>query len=78
MKIIDKTPVIVTAGAIAKIKRLMAKENFDSRNFLRVSVTGGGCPCITYMIDFEIKTKKDKYFEINNIPCDINSVPAFF
>ena len=78
MEIINKTPVTFTAGAIAEIKRLMAKENFDTRKFLRVGVKGGGCSGMTYVLDFEYKTEKDEYFEIDSIPCIINPAHSIF
>jgi iron-sulfur cluster assembly accessory protein len=63
------TPVSLTAGAIAEIKRLMNEEGFDKNNVLRVGVKGGGCSGMTYVLGFDAKTDKDETFEIESIPC---------
>ena len=47
------TPVSLTAGAIAEIKRLMAAEGFDTAQKLRVGVKGGGCSGMTYILGFD-------------------------
>lgn len=78
MEIINKTPVTFTQGAITEIKRLMRQEDFDNQKFLRVGVKGGGCSGMTYILDFDTKTDKDDYFEIEGIPCIINPAHSLF
>ena len=78
METINKTPVTFTNGAINEIKRLMNVEGFDSQKFLRVGVKGGGCSGMSYILDFETKTDKDEYFEIDNIPCIINPAHSIY
>ena len=60
-------PVTLTATAKAEIKRLMAAEGFDSSQYLRIGVKGGGCSGMTYVLGFDAKTDKDEIFEIDGI-----------
>ena len=60
-------PVTLTATAKAEIKRLMAAEGFDSSQYLRIGVKGGGCSGMTYVLGFDAKTYKDEIFEIDGI-----------
>ena len=60
-------PVTLTANAKAEIKRLMAAEGFDSSQYLRIGVKGGGCSGMTYVLGFDAKTDKDEIFEIDGI-----------
>ena len=78
MEIINKTPVSFTNGAVTEIKRLMNQESFDSQKFLRVGVKGGGCSGMSYILDFENKTDKDEYFEIEGISCIINPAHSIY
>ncbi len=88
METINKTPVTFTKGAVNEIKRLMnarpaecrsdVEPGFDNDKFLRVGVKGGGCSGMTYVLDFETKTEKDEYFEIEGIPCIINPAHSIY
>ncbi len=78
METINKTPVTFTNGAVNEIKRLMNEPGFDAERFLRVGVKGGGCSGMTYILDFETKTEKDEYFEIEGIPCIINPAHSIY
>ncbi|MEO6188705.1 MAG: iron-sulfur cluster assembly accessory protein [Ginsengibacter sp.] len=69
METINKTPVRFTTGAINEVRRLMKEPGFDSSNYLRVGVKGGGCSGMSYILDFDGKAEKDEYFEIEGIPC---------
>ena len=63
------TPVSLTAGAVAEIRRLMDAPDFDKSNLLRVGVKGGGCSGMTYVLGFDQPTDKDEFFEIEGISC---------
>lgn len=78
METINKPPVTFTPGAIVEIKKLMAKQDLDSNNFLRVGVKGGGCSGMSYILAFDEKTDKDEYFEIEGIPCIINPTQSIY
>ena len=67
------SPVTFTEGAIKEIRKLMAKENFDHSQSLRVGVKGGGCSGMTYVIGFDKQEEKDKLFDIAGIRCIMNT-----
>jgi iron-sulfur cluster assembly accessory protein len=69
METTSVTPVRFTKAAVEEIKRLMHEPGFDSANYLRIGVKGGGCTGMTYVLGFEPKTDKDESFEIDGIPC---------
>ncbi|MEO6252296.1 MAG: iron-sulfur cluster assembly accessory protein, partial [Ferruginibacter sp.] len=60
-------PVTLTASAKDEIRRLMGEEGFDTNQFLRIGVKGGGCSGMTYVLGFDTKTEKDESFEIDGI-----------
>jgi iron-sulfur cluster assembly accessory protein len=60
-------PVTLTASARDEIKRLMNEEGFDTKQFLRIGVKGGGCSGMTYVLGFDTKTEKDESFELDGI-----------
>ena len=63
------TPVSLTTGAIAEIRKLMGADGFDTAKKLRVGVKGGGCSGMTYLMGFDQQTEKDIQFEIEGIHC---------
>ena len=64
-----QNPVTLTAGAITEIRKLMAAEDFDNTQSLRVGVKGGGCSGMTYVLGFDQVTANDNHFEIDGIGC---------
>lgn len=68
----QNSPVALTLGAIGEIKRLMDEPGFDTTQFLRVGVKGGGCSGMSYILGFDKKADNDKTFEVEGIPCIIN------
>lgn len=64
-----ETPVILTAGAVTELKRLMNESGFDTSQNLRIGVKGGGCSGMTYVLGFDHKQENDLEFEIEGIPC---------
>lgn len=66
------TPVQLTEGAIAELRRLMQAPDFDHQQRLRVGVKGGGCSGMTYVLGFDAPTAEDELFEIEGIPCIMN------
>src|SRR5687768_6889479 len=65
-------PVSFTNSAVTEIRNLMAEENFDTSQSLRVGVKGGGCSGMTYILGFDQKTENDQEFEIEGIRCIMN------
>lgn len=78
MEILNKTPITFSKDAVNEIKRLMNEDGFDKNKFLRIGVKGGGCSGMSYILDFETKTDKDEYFEIEGIPCIINPAHSIY
>lgn len=66
-------PVSFTAGAIEEIKRLMAEPDFNKDQKLRIGVKGGGCSGMTYVLGFDVVQEGDEAFEVEGIPCIMNS-----
>lgn len=62
-------PVTLTAGAVTEIRKLMAADNFDTTQVLRVGVKGGGCSGMTYVLGFDQQTDNDMTFDVEGITC---------
>ena len=70
-----KASIIVTEGAVKKLKNVMKSDNKEDY-FLRMSVEGGGCSGMTYKMDFDKQQKEfDKVFKSNGLTviCDLKS-----
>lgn len=63
------SPVTLTSGAIAEIKRLVNEPGFDHTQVLRVGVKGGGCSGMSYILGFDHKKENDQEFTIDGITC---------
>lgn len=63
-----ESPVKLAAGAITEVKRLMAEPGFDTTEFLRVGVKGGGCSGLSYILGFDKKEEDDEVYDIEGIP----------
>src|SRR4051812_18062446 len=64
-----ETPVTLTAGAITELNKLMSEPGFDTSQYLRIGVKGGGCSGMTYVLGFDQKTENDEEFDIQGIRC---------
>ncbi len=71
-------PVIFTTGAINEIKRLISEEGFDTTQYLRVGVKGGGCSGMTYVLGFDKKEEKDELYETDGIKFLINPAHGIY
>ncbi len=78
MQVLEQTPVVFTASAIAEIKRLLADEPFAQGKLLRVGVKGGGCSGMTYILDFDEEKPGDQKFDIDGITCLMNSAHEIY
>jgi iron-sulfur cluster assembly accessory protein len=72
METVQQAPVRFTESAINEIKRLMAEENFDKSQRLRIGVKGGGCSGLSYVLGFDAKQEGDEEHEIQGIPVLLN------
>ena len=71
-------PVSFTNSAITEIRNLMAQENFDTNQSLRVGVKGGGCSGMTYILGFDQKQDNDSEFEVHGIRCIMNKAHEMY
>lgn len=61
-------PVTFTEGALKELTRLMKEEGFDTTQYLRVGVKGGGCSGMSYVLGFDQREADDELYEISNLP----------
>lgn len=61
------SPVTFTPGAVAEIKRLVNEPAFDTTQFLRVGVKGGGCSGMTYVLGFDAKKDNDTLYTVDDL-----------
>ena len=78
MEAIITSPVTFTEGALKEVRKLMAKEDFDATQSLRVGVKGGGCSGMTYIMGFDQQEAKDLVFEIDGIKCIMNKAHEMY
>ncbi len=76
--ITTSAPVIFTENALGEIKRLTNEPDFDSSQFLRVGVKGGGCSGMTYVLGFDNKTEKDELYEADGVEFILNPAHAIY
>ncbi|HZH64500.1 MAG TPA: iron-sulfur cluster assembly accessory protein [Flavisolibacter sp.] len=67
MNTILQSPIKLTNGAIAEIRRLMSEPDFDTSNALRVGVKGGGCSGLSYVLGFDKATAADVEYEMGGV-----------
>jgi len=68
METMVSAPVKLTASAVAEVKRLMNEPGFDSNQYLRIGVKGGGCSGLSYVLGFDKVEADDEHFEIEGVP----------
>lgn len=71
-------PVSFSANALDEIRRLMAQENFNREDKLRIGVRGGGCSGMTYILEFVKQEEADIFFELDGIPCIMNKAHEIY
>ncbi len=60
--------ITVTDKAKSKVEELIKSSNLNESYFLRVSVAGGGCSGLSYILDFDNEIKPgDQFFEDKGI-----------
>jgi iron-sulfur cluster assembly accessory protein len=71
-------PVAFTEGAVKELRRLMEEPGFDSTQYLRVGVKGGGCSGLSYVLGFDQKEADDDLFDIAGIPVVMKPAHAIY
>jgi iron-sulfur cluster assembly protein len=72
METITQAPVRFTAGAVQEIKRLMQAPDFDTTQYLRIGVKGGGCSGMTYVLGFDKKVEGDDIYQFEELSFIMN------
>jgi iron-sulfur cluster assembly accessory protein len=68
----------VTAGAITKVKEIMAQQNPQPLG-LRLAVVGGGCSGFSYQMNFENQVNPiDKTFEFDGLKVIVDQASWMF
>ena len=60
-------PVSFTSNAIEEVKRLMNEDGFDTKQYLRVGIKGGGCSGLTYVLGFDEKLEEDEVHQFEDL-----------
>ncbi len=63
-----ESPVKLTAGALKELHRLMNEPGFDTTQYLRIGVKGGGCSGMSYVLGFDAVEADDTRYEVEGIP----------
>ena len=67
METLVQNPVSLTEGAVSEVKRLMNEPGFDTTQYLRIGVKGGGCSGMTYVLGFDQKEADDAIYDIDGV-----------
>jgi iron-sulfur cluster assembly protein len=60
--------ITLTENAVAQVRRLMAQESIPDTHGLRVSVKGGGCSGLSYVLGFDAEPKEtDKVMQMHGL-----------
>jgi iron-sulfur cluster assembly protein len=71
--------VTLTAKAATQVRRLMAEGNFPESHGLRLSVKGGGCSGLSYVLGFEEQPKEtDALLEQHGIRVFVDPKSLFY
>lgn len=71
-------PVSFTEGAVKELARLMNEDGFDTSQYLRVGVKGGGCSGMSYVLGFDQKEADDETYEINGLQVIMKQAHAIY
>lgn len=67
MNTVTESPIKLTTGAVAELKRLLNEPGFDATNVLRIGVKGGGCSGLSYVLGFDKTTANDNEYESEGV-----------
>ena len=72
------SPVRFTESSLEELRRLITESGFDTTQYLRVGVKGGGCSGLTYVLHFDHKKEGDTEFNYEGIPCIMNTAHEMY
>ncbi len=72
------SPINLTTGAVAELKRLISAPGFDNTQQLRIGVKGGGCSGLSYVLGFDAKSANDNEYELEGIPIIIDKAHELY
>jgi len=78
METMTSSPVKLTEGAIAEVKRLMTEPGFEADRYLRVGVKGGGCSGLSYVLGFDAKEDDDEIYDIEGVPVIVKTAHGIY
>ncbi|HLQ99407.1 MAG TPA: iron-sulfur cluster assembly accessory protein [Sphingobacterium sp.] len=67
-----KSPVKITEGAIAELKKLIDQQELTEEFGLRLGVQAGGCSGMSYMLGFDREQDGDVEYEVEGIRVFMN------
>jgi iron-sulfur cluster assembly accessory protein len=77
-EVVKSMPIILTPGAIAKVKEIMAQQNPVPAG-LRVGVVGGGCSGFSYSMQFENGAgMMDKVFDFDGLKVYVDATSVMY
>lgn len=82
--VLAQSPIVndeiqITEKAVAQVRRLMGEGNIPETHGLRLSVKGGGCSGLSYVLGFdEQQGEKDKVIEVHGLRVFIDPKSLFY
>jgi iron-sulfur cluster assembly accessory protein len=77
-EVVKSTPIILTPGAITKVREIMAQQNPVPAG-LRVGVVGGGCSGFSYSMQFENSPgMMDKVFDFDGLKVYVDATSVMY
>jgi iron-sulfur cluster assembly protein len=71
--------ITLTAKAVTEVRRLMSSNNIPETHGLRVSVKGGGCSGLSYVLGFdESPTEKDTVMAVEGMRVFVDPKSLFY
>ena len=68
METTTQSPIQLTEGALRELRRIMSEPGFDSSQYLRIGVKGGGCSGMSYVLGFDSRNDSDAIYEFDGLP----------
>lgn len=71
--------IVLTAKAVAQVKKIKSENNIPDQHGLRLGVRGGGCSGLTYVLGFDEKPRdNDKVWEVEGVAVFVDPKSLFY